>query len=63
MTVFPQDVTIKRIVSPNDKDRAYEVAFTQGGRRMFYWLQSGDASKDAEGVAALLKAINEPDGA
>lgn len=65
LTVFPADITLKRIAAPNpDKDRVYEVAFTQaaaGRQPLFFWLQAADASKDADDVAALLKAINEPD--
>jgi hypothetical protein len=63
-TVFPNDITVRRVRSPADADRVYEVAFAQhADRRAFFWLQGGDPARDADAVAALLHAVNNPDAA
>lgn len=63
-TVFPGDITLRRVRTPVGGDRVYEVAFVQhADRRAFFWLQGGDATRDADAVAALLHAVNHPDAA
>jgi hypothetical protein len=60
LSLFPNDVTLRRVVTPTPADRVYELAFAQGARRpSFFWLQAADAAKDADEVAALLGAIND----
>lgn len=64
LTLFPGDVTIKRIKAAKETDRIWEFKFTQGNdRRMYFWLQEPDAAGDAELLRKLTEGINQPAGA
>jgi hypothetical protein len=47
--VFPGDIEFRRIATPQATDRIYELMFTQGGRREFFWSQEPKEATEVGG--------------
>ena len=63
--VFPDDVTFKRIKSPDVKDRIYELKYKASGdaptaQRWFFWMQESKPEDDEENVKKFLNSIDNP---
>jgi hypothetical protein len=63
--VFPDDVTFKRIKSPDAKDRIYELKYKASGdaptaQRWFFWMQESKPEEDEENVKKFLNSIDNP---
>jgi hypothetical protein len=55
---FPGDVDFRRISSPQPSDRIYELKFSQGGRREFFWSQEAKEAVELELALKVIHAIN-----
>ena len=64
LTVFPGDVTLRRIKTPRPEDRVWELRLLSGERRIFFWSQAAatPALEVAEDTAAknLIDVVNNP---
>jgi len=61
LLVFPGDQTLSPVDTGRPDDRVYLLSFaTSDARRMFFWMQDPDASKDASNLSELNRLMNAP---
>jgi hypothetical protein len=60
LLALPESIVFKRIRTGRDADRVYELRFTDGNRRMYFWMQEPSDAKDAELASKLVEAVNNP---
>ena len=61
--VFPNDISIKRIKTPKQTDRVYEIAFNNSSKRMYVWSQEVEAANDEKHIKKLIETINSAEPA
>ena len=62
---FPDDVTFKRIKTPDVKDRVYELKYKASGdsptaQRWFFWMQESKPEEDEENIKKFINSIDNP---
>jgi hypothetical protein len=58
MILFPNEANFERVDTPRPGDRVYVLRDKNRDRRVFFWMQDMDDSKDEEMVAKINKFIN-----
>ena len=60
LLVFPGDQTFTKVDTGRPDDRVYLLSFKDtSSRRLFFWMQEPDASKDEERVANFNRLMND----
>jgi hypothetical protein len=62
---FPDDITFKRIKTPDVKDRVYELKYKASGdsptaQRWFFWMQESKPEEDEENIKKFINSIDNP---
>jgi hypothetical protein len=60
LLVFPGDQSLQKVDTGRPGDRVYLLTFkTSASRRLFFWMQEPDASKDEERVKEVNRLMND----
>lgn len=60
LLIFPGDQKFTKVDTGREKDRVYLLQFSSSSRRMFFWMQEPDASKDSENCQKLNDFMQNP---
>ena len=58
--VFPDDVTLKKVNTGRDGDRVVLLKWNSGNRRLMFWLQDKEATKDDENISKFNDFVKNP---
>jgi len=58
LIIFPEEATLRKVKEANG--RVYVLEFKNGDKKLFFWMQEPNASKDDQYCADINKFINNP---
>ena len=58
--VFPDEVTLKKVNTGRDGDRVVLLKWNSGNRRLMFWLQDKEATKDDENISKFNDFVKNP---